>query len=122
MSRNRTIPIRSEVDVITARMQVRELARGLGMTPGDQAHISLATSSLIHELGLGVTCQGHVTMDCVNIGGRTGVRVVCVERNGAAGDGRTPGSLSDLRWMVDELSIEKLPPDDLQITMIKWLA
>jgi hypothetical protein len=127
MNESRTITIRSEVDVITARMHVREVARAAGMNLGDQARISLATSSLAHALGIGGRTQGQITIDRTSSGGRTGVRVVCVEKDGAL-DNLTPGVFGDTRWMVDEMAIEALPSDDpqvargVQVTVIKWLA
>jgi hypothetical protein len=47
------------------------------------------------------------------------VRVICLKTDGAeAGYGSQ--AFDDLRLMVDELTIEELPSDDLQVTMTKW--
>ncbi len=119
MNHSQTITVRSEVDVVIARMKVREMARELGMPLADQARISLATSSLAGALEMGKARHGQITMDCLRNGDRMGVRVICVKKEGAA---YTPGNLGDTRWMVDELIIETLPSLDMQVTLIKWLS
>lgn len=117
----RTINIRTEIDVIAARMYVRELARSVGMNLGDQARISLATSSLAHTLGVGVTHPGQITLEHLRRDERQGVRVVCTEKNDQPRD-LASVALGDTRWMVDECTIEKLPSDGWQVTLIKWLT
>jgi serine/threonine-protein kinase RsbT len=116
---SQTLIIRGEYDIITARLLVRRLARAKGFDIADQARIALASSSLAYSLGLGMR-QGQVTIDSLNDGARTGVRVVCTEAGGATRD-LAPEALDSVRFMVDELTIETLPGDDLQITLVKWM-
>jgi anti-sigma regulatory factor (Ser/Thr protein kinase) len=116
-----TIVVQSEIDIITARMHVREMARKLGMNLGDQARISLAASSLAHVLGLGGTKPGQIVMECICKNGRMGVQVMCIERNGA-GHADSTVSFGDTHWMVDEFCVERSPSNDLQVTLVKWLA
>lgn len=122
MDEEHSVTIKSEVDVITARMYVRDVARGLGMNLGDQARISLAASSLAHAIGLGKTHHGQITIHCMHEGdnARAGVRVTCVRMGQPYV--LEPGRLGEARWMVDELTVEERPPDELRITVVKWLV
>ena len=120
MNQQRTLNIKSEIDVITARMQVREMARSLGMNLGDQARISLASSSLAHALGLGGACPGRLVMGSIQNGARTGLQVVCSRKDGDSVPETTV--FYDTRWMVDELVVDKHTNEDLQVTIIKWLG
>ena len=45
MNVQRKIYINNDLDVVTARMQAREMARQLGFRTADQARISLAAST-----------------------------------------------------------------------------
>ena len=118
MSRAQTIAVASESDVVRLRVQVRDLARAIGMSLTDQARISLAASSVAKAIGLGSTCRGQATIDDCRQGERTGVRVIYKEKNGK-GD-LTSGVFGDTRWMVDELTVETLPTNEVQVTLIKW--
>ena len=121
MNESQTIPVRTEFDVFIARMQVRKVARALGFDITNQARIALATSSLARALKLGETHQGQVAVDCLGDEQRTGVRVVCTTVNGVNCD-LTSRLFIDTKWLVDELTVEKLPSDDLQVTLIRWVA
>ena len=122
MNEGQTIAVHSEADVILARSLVRKLARENGFNVMDQARISLATSSLAHTLGLGGTQRGQIMLECLEDGARSrGVQVVCIKTGGARDDSE-PGMFSDVRLMVDQLTVKELPADDLQVTLVKWRA
>ena len=116
-----TITVRTDFDIITARMKVRKLARAMGFTTVDQACISLATSSLAKALELGETHPGQIAMDGLDGGERKGVQVVCIKANATTRD-LSPRAFEEMRWMVDELTVETRPPNDLQVTLVKWLT
>lgn len=119
MNNNKTLTIRSKSDIIFARSKVRDLARENGFSTMDQARISLATSSLANALGLGETQPDQIVIGCLNDGTRsTGVRVACIKKEGAI-NGK-PSNIGDVRLMVDEMTVEELPSQDLQVTVIKW--
>jgi hypothetical protein len=106
-------------DIMMARARVRELARRKGLGITDQARISLATSSLADVLGLGTQRQGQIAINSILEDERTGIRVICT----AAKDARhtlTPAQLDVHQLLVDELTIETLPSDEVQITLIQW--
>jgi hypothetical protein len=114
------INVRTETDVIQARMRVREAARQQGLELSDQARISLATSSLAHVMGLGGWVGGEITIESLTNGSRKGVRVVC-SRKTEMQSSAAAGSHSSVAWMVDEYRVEKLPDEELRVTMVKWI-
>lgn len=119
----KTIFVDTNLSIISARAEIRKLARSAGLNTADQARISLATSTLAHFLDLGGQHNGEIHFECLNHGQKPGVRVICVTQ-GRQGPtelrSETSGTLSKLRWMVDELDIQYLPENEVQITMIKW--
>lgn len=123
MTKNDVIPIHNEVDLAAARVQVREVARRIGLSLSDQSRISLATSSLATALGLGREghANGQVSIEYLNHGNRKGVRVICKRSNC---DGFIPPAsyFSNERWMVDELDVNSPAPDEVEVAMIKWVA
>jgi hypothetical protein len=119
MNDSQTIKVHDDLDIITARLLVRKLARARGFDIADQARISLAASSLVYTLGLERVHRGQIIIDCLSDGARTGIRVVYTKADGAI-RGLNPEALDDVRLMVDELSVERLPGDDLQVTLVKW--
>ncbi len=120
MNEIQTIEIQSEFDVFMARMQVRKLARATGFDVTSQARVALATSSLARALRLGETYQGRISIGRLDNGDRTGLQVACTA---IQGEGLDTGSraFSDVRWLIDDLLVKKLPAGDLQVTLIKWV-
>jgi hypothetical protein len=98
---------------------VRQFAEERGFGLMEQIGISLATWSLAHAMGLGGSHQGFITVDCLDNRTRRGLRVVCTRRNRERQDVSVE-SLGDMRWLVDELAIRALPPDQVQVTAVKW--
>ncbi|HET89195.1 MAG TPA: hypothetical protein ENN99_00425 [Chloroflexi bacterium] len=121
MNESQTIEVQTEFDVFMARMQVRKLARAVGFDITNQARIALATSSLARALRLGETYHGYVNIDCLGDGSRSGMRVACkaIQVNDFEVGART---FTDVKWLVDELTIEELPTNDLQVTVVKRIA
>lgn len=121
MFAEKSLTITSETDVIQARMEVRETARQLGMQMGDQARISLATSSLANALGLGDgTMRGSIDINCLTNGKTKGLRVACTFRNNR--DSAWVTELTrNVRWMLDAIDIRQLGGDYVEIAMTKWV-
>ena len=114
--------LKSESDIILARMKVRHLASDAGLALGNQARISLATSSLAHELNIGKGCRGHIEVDCLNENGTRGLRVTCTVDNGFSSE-RASKAAASVKWLVDELSVSDLQPDGkVQVTLTQWKA
>ncbi len=118
MSHAQTLVISDEYDIIVLRMQVRDLARAVGMGLADQARISLAAFSAVKAIGLGSTHSGQVIIEDCCRDERAGVRVACTVKNGKVD--QSPDALGDTRWMVDELTCETLPSKEIQVTLVKW--
>jgi len=121
MIESQTITVQTEFDVFMARMQVRKLARAIGFDITNQARVALATSSLARALSLGERYQGQVIIDCMDERGRSGVRVIC---RAIHNDDFEVGArmFTDVKWLVDELTVEDLSSNQLQVTLVKWVA
>jgi hypothetical protein len=116
MSKNQTIAIRKDFDVIVARSRVRDLARSIGLGTTDQARISLAASSAARALGLGEACQGAIVIEAENGHERACVRVTC--RTDSVQEGVTVATFSDARFMVDEITVQE-GANGTQVTLVK---
>lgn len=116
MYESQTIPVHSEFDVFTARMQARQMAREIGFDATNQARVAIATLSLARALGLGETQQGQVTLNCLERAGDWGMRVDCTTASGVNGRAE-PWAFADLKWLVDELVVKELPSNNLQVTL-----
>jgi len=114
-----TITTTSVHDIMAARAKVRELARRKGLGITEQARISLAASSMADVLGLGTQRQGQIAINSIVEEERTGVRVTCTATKDAR-QALTPAQLDVHQLLVDELTVETLPSDDVQITLIQW--
>ena len=121
MSNRQTIPIRNDLDVIEARMQVRTLARESGLDLFDQARISLATSTLAIILGLEKSAGGTVIMEQLDSYDRRGVQVICLRPDTSLHD-LAAGVLDDARRMVDDLRVEEPPGGGVAVILVKWLG
>jgi anti-sigma regulatory factor (Ser/Thr protein kinase) len=122
MYKDQALTIKSKSDIIFARSRVRNLAREQGFNTMDQARISLATSSLANALGMGEKLQDQIIIGCLDGGARsTGLRVICIKTGGAPDNGE-PRAFGDVGLMVDEITVEELPSNDLKVTVIKWQA
>jgi hypothetical protein len=119
METSQIISIAGESDIIAARMRVRRFAYAAGFGPKDQACISLAASSLAYALALGSTRPGRMTVDSLSEKGLVGVRVVCTTVPATDDDMASEG-LGNTRCMVDELTVEPHPQNELRVTIIKW--
>jgi hypothetical protein len=122
MNESQVLALHSESDIIAARLLVRRLARARGFDIADQARISLASSSLAYSLGLGgIVNEGQIAIECLSDGARTGIRVVYTKASSAMFD-LALEAFEEMRFMVDELSVERLPGDDLRVTLLKWMG
>jgi hypothetical protein len=118
MNERVSLPIHSALDAITARAKVREFARETGLDITGQARISLAAYSLANT-ELRNTCQGQIIVQDLKKGKRAGVEVVCVIPD-VADDYLTSNTFGNVKWLVDEFTIETLPSNEIQIILIQW--
>lgn len=118
--RTRTMTLKNESDIILARMKVRQLALDAGLALGNQARISLATSSLAQRLNIGKGCRGQVDVDFLNQNGTRGIQVTCTIDNGFSKE-RASDAAAGVRWLVDEMSVSDVQPDGkIRVTLVHW--
>jgi len=115
---NKTMDICNSLDIISARMAVRQLARTVGLRTMDQARIALATSSLAQAMGMDNGHKGQVDIESCTKSECVGVKVVCTANVGEDED--TP-RFGDARWMVDDYEIVRISPVQLRATIVKWI-
>ncbi len=132
VTRDETVPVRTEFDIVTVRQHVRAWAveQGLGLV--DQTKLVTAASELARntvQYGGGGTLRLEAVHDD---GGRRGVRltfedqgpgIADVER--ALTDGYTSGSgmglgLGGARRLVNEFDIVSTPGVGTRVTVARW--
>ena len=118
MNERFTIPIHSALDAITARARVREFARETGLDITGQARISLAAYSLANT-ELRSTSQGQLIVQVLKKGKRAGVEVAYVIPD-VANDHFASDAFENVKWLVDEFTVETLPSNEIQIVLIQW--
>ena len=127
------IYINNDLDVVTARMQARQLAKQMGFNTADQARISLAASELARVLSWHTNAPGELIMsDASGKNGHSGVQVVCVvhtkyvaahEELADADDISIPRrSFAGACQLVDESIVEEQEGDQSRVTLIKWMS
>lgn len=122
MSVYKILTIRTMIDVINARMEVREAGRRLGMNTRDQAFISLATSSLTDALGWGnVLGRCTITIEFLDEEKNKGLRVVCTFEY-SNNDELVAGLTKGVRWMVDAIDVRYPAGDQVEVALTKWDA
>ena len=128
MSMERKIYINNDLDVVTARMQARELAKQMGFRTADQARISLAASELAKVLSWNTNVPGEIMMSDTSQNGHLGLRVVCTVKlkylAGADQSNQMSGlnrNLAGACQLVDESIVEEQDNTQALVTLIKWL-
>lgn len=115
--------IHNEIDIISARMAVREYARHCGMSLKDQACISMAASSMANSLGLGqkaVAGSGEILIEYFESAPKRGVRVSCTKRYAANESLQSIHHMESSRWLVDDIKIKALSANCIEIVITKW--
>lgn len=129
----RCIPVKTDLDIISARVEGRNLARELGFGTIDQARIATAISELARNVVL-YAPEGRVMVRAiVSNDGERGIEVVCEDKgNGIANvelvmqDGYSTSSglgmgLPGTRRLMDEFDIETKLGIGTKVTVRKWL-
>ncbi len=129
----RCIPVKTDLDIVSARVEGRNLARELGFGTIDQARIATAISELARNIVL-YAPEGKVRVRAVvsDDGGR-GIEVVC-EDNGPGianvelvmQDGYSTSSglgmgLPGTKRLMDEFEIETKLGVGTKVKVRKWL-
>jgi hypothetical protein len=122
MFSDQVVMVNNFVDIIEARMRVRETARRIGMKLTDQFSISLATSSMADAIGLGTeTVSIEVVIMCLSkaTSAHDGLQISFIYEADHACD-LTDSKFLKTRAMVDDFNAHELNDKRLEISMIKW--
>ena len=131
MPEARTVPIRSDLDIVTARVEGRELAKELGFGVIDQARIATAISELTRNI-VQYAEEGQAIITPIT-GNRVGIEIVCQDHGPgipdielAMQDGYSTSSslgmgLPGARRLMDEFEIRSEVGVGTTVTIRKWL-
>lgn len=126
------IPISNDLDIVTARVEGRNLARDMGFDIIDQARIATAISELARNVVL-YAYSGEVILNRIGPNGRVGLEVVCTDHGPGIenpqsilsqahnGDHELSMGLAGTRRLMDEFTIESEPGIGTTVTACKWL-
>jgi serine/threonine-protein kinase RsbT len=128
------ISIRSELDIVAARMAARTVAQEMGFTKVDQARIATATSELTRNIIMHAG-QGAVTIRHVHTNQRQGIEIIFEDQgpgmthiNGINPEHapsvltRTTGyGLSGSQRMMDTMEINSTTGGGTKIICRKWM-
>jgi len=132
MTEERTLLIRSDLDIVSARVEARDMAKAVGFGTIDQARIATAISELTRNIVL-YAGEGKVILRVTERGVRRGIEVIC-EDNGPGiedvnlvmQDGYSTSrglgmGLPGAKRLMDEFEIESEVGEGTRITVRKWL-
>ncbi len=133
LSQAKILPIERDMDIITARTYVRDLARALGFGPIDQVRIATAVSELARNIYL-YAQVGTVTSRPLERNGRRGIEIEFRDQGPGIGDldlAMQDGYSTSLRIgmglpgakrLMDEFEIRSADGVGTTIICHKWLA
>lgn len=140
MGNERRIYINNDLDIVTARMQAREMAKELGFGTADQARISLAASELARILTWSIDRSGEIVLSDAKQNGQFGFQIACLIHfnyadlasenvtngslsapDGAEASSVAGRSLAGACRLVDESIVEEQSDTQAQVKLIKWL-
>jgi serine/threonine-protein kinase RsbT len=129
----RVIPVKSDLDIVSARVEGRNLAREMGFGTIDQARIATAISELARNVVL-YAGSGTVTIRVIATrDGRRGLEVLCedngpgiadlalAQQDGYSTSGGLGMGLPGTRRLMDEFYIETELDVGTKVTVRKWL-
>jgi len=126
------IPILSDLDIVMARVEGRNMARDLGFGVIDQARIATAISELTRNIVL-YAGTGTVTLRPIETPQRRGLEIVCADtgpgimdvslvmREGYSSRRGLGMGLPGTRRLMDEFEIRSKSGEGTVITARKWL-
>ncbi len=117
-----TFKINFEEDVVIARQEARQFARACGLSPSDQARVSVAVSTLARNFG--VSAAGHVDILLEALqgqGGGVGVQITLLCPHDVSMDQKSQNTrCNPWLYLVDELTVETRTDGVTKVTAIKW--
>lgn len=127
---SKRIVIKNDLDIVTARLRAREVAREMGFGTIDQARISLAASELARILVTGISSSGEILISGVNTSEHVGIQVTSIDATESNPDevGQVKNepvkdsALTNAMSLVDESLVEQVGHKRTRITLMKWLS
>jgi serine/threonine-protein kinase RsbT len=128
----RRILVRSDLDIVNARVAGRDLAKALGFGVIDQARVATAISELARNIVL-YAGEGEVILRRVQANRRLGLEAVCVDqgpgipdvalamRGGYSTSNGLGMGLPGTKRLMDEFEIESVVGEGTKVTIRKWL-
>ena len=125
------VEVRTDADIVTARMHGREMAVQLGFPSGPATLVATAISELARNILL-YALRGEITLTPLRAMARRGLMVVArdegpgipdIERalqDGYSTSGRLGLGLPGVRRLVDEFSIDTEPGRGTTVMVKKW--
>ena len=132
MPKERIVPVRSDLDIVTARVEGRELAKEIGFGVIDQARIATAISELTRNI-VQYADHGQAMIRPVELAGRSGIEVVCEDqgpgipdielalRDGYSTSKSLGMGMSGAKRLMDEFEIQSEIGVGTTVTVRKWL-
>ena len=123
--------LRTEADIVAARMIGREMAAQLGFSPGDSTLIATAISELARNV-VQYARQGEVSFAALSANGKSGLAVTVTDegpgiadvsaalQDGYSTSGRLGLGLPGVRRLMDELAIDSTPGHGTTVKVKKW--
>jgi serine/threonine-protein kinase RsbT len=131
LAKREVMPIRNSSDVVLARQKVRQWATDLRFSLVDQTKLVTAASELARN-ALDHGKGGEMTIETLNSGARSGLRLTFEDRGPgipdiekAMRDGYTTGAgmglgLGGSKRLVNEFSIESEVGKGTRVTVARW--
>jgi len=126
-----SVPIRSDVDIVSARQRGRELAAECGFEIGDQTVIAAAISEIARNI-LMYAKRGEVTLSLSQNGDRQGVVIIAVDQGpgipdieramqyGYSTSHGVGAGLPGAKRLMDEFELKSVPGQGTTVIMKKW--
>ena len=132
MGETRRVLINSDLDIVAARVEGRNLARDMGFGIIDQARIATAISELARNAAV-YAYGGEIILEQIEPDGQVGLQIVCVDQGpgiehveevlrGMQGDSSGLGmGLLGTRRLMDEFEIDSQVGIGTTVRTCKWL-
>ena len=131
MEEPKRIPIKNDLDIVSARVEGRNMAKRLGFGVIDQARIATAISELARNIVL-YAQDGLVSLEEIEEDGRQGIQITCsdegpgiedinlVMQDGYSSQRGLGMGLPGTRRLMDEFEIESQLGVGTTIKVRKW--
>lgn len=129
----RRVSINTDLDIVAARAEGRNLAQEMGFSIVDQARIATVISELARNVVLHAHC-GQILMEQIKVGDKVGIQIMCEDQGPGISDldqilqvDEVNGRLSHMglagaKRLMDELEIESQVGLGTTVKVCRWLS